>query len=447
MQYILIQISLLFLLILLNGFFSMTEISVIASKQNVLRQLSESGNHKAKKALNMSENPNLLLSTVQIGITLIGLLAGALGGATLSVNLAGVLPNAWDYDLRYSIAFILVIISTTYFTIVIGELVPKRLGMHHPEKIAMAVAPIMGIISRVLRPLVHLLQSSTTFFAKLFRIQDQRVISVSEEEIRSIVEEGVRSGSIEQIEKILMHQILDLGDLKAADIMTPKSQLIWLDIEDSQEHNLELLLKERHSQYPVVQGGFETFLGIISERDFFKSIILDKEQTLEQLVYKPVYAAETMDSLSILDIFRSSGCREIMVVDEYGDIAGLITRKDVLEHIVGEMKEADEEPLLIPQKDGSTLASGMLPLTQLKKFIGYSILPFEEETDFHTLSGFAVSYFGYLPKVGETIDLPPYKLSVQEMDEGIRIKWMVIKKEHHEKNKEKQTTTQNTQNN
>lgn len=432
MNHIAIQIVVLFLLILLNGFFSMAEISVISAKPVLLKQKAEEGDKRADKALEMSEKPNLLLSTVQIGITLIGLLAGALGGSTLAVSLSEMPPFSLLETGSYSAAFILVILLTTYFTIVIGELVPKRLGMHNPERMALIAAPIMDRLSRILRPLVRLLERSTLFFTRFFRIEEDNIKNVSEEEIRSLVEEGVRSGSIENLEKDLVHQILDMGDLQAADIMTPKSQLIWLDAEDSIEHNMDVLMRERHSQYPVVLGGFEEFLGMISERDFFKSLIQNRENFLRELVYKPEFTPETMEALDLLAHFRNTGCRETVVVDEYGDIAGLITRKDILEHIVGEMKESDEEDLVIYQADGTMLASGLLPISQLKKLLQTDELPGEDEYEFHTLSGFMTSVMGKLPKTGDTYLLPPYRLSVEEMTEGIRVDWVAIEREKDE---------------
>jgi putative hemolysin len=436
MNHIAIQVVLLFLLILLNGFFSMTEISIISAKPSLLKQRAADGDKRAKRALEMSERPTLLLSTVQIGITLIGLLAGALGGTSLAVTLSDMRPFNLLESGNYAAAFLLVMLLTTYFTIVIGELVPKRLGMHSPEKIAVIVAPIMDRISHILRPLVRLLEVSTLFFTRFFKIQDHNVKNVSEAEIRSMVEEGVRSGSIEHREELLVHQILDLGDLQAADIMTPKSQLIWLDAEDNLEHNLEILMNERHSQYPVVLGGFEEFLGIISEREFFKSIIRNQDDFLRDLTDKPEFIPETMEALDILSLFKNTGCHESVVVDEYGDIAGLITRKDLLEHIVGEMKEDDEEDLLIYQADGTILASGLLPDSQLKKILGLDPLPGENEYEFHTLSGFMISALGHLPKVGDILSLPSIQLRVEEMADGIKVKWVAIERDINEEKTE-----------
>ena len=443
MTHIAVQIAVLFLLILLNGFFSMTEISIISAKRAILKQKAEQGDRRAERALEMSERPNLLLSTVQIGITLIGLLAGALGGSRLAVSLSQMRPFNLLESGSYTTAFLLVILLTTYFTIVIGELVPKRLGMHNPERVALVVAPIMDRFSHLLRPLVRLLEASTLFFTRFFKIEEQNVKNVSEEEIRSMVEEGVRSGSIEDMEKLLVHQILDLGDLQAADIMTPKSQLVWLDAEDSIEHNLDILMSERHSQYPVVLGGFEEFLGLIAERDFFKATLQDREDFLSDLVYKPEFTPETMEAMDILALFRSTGCRETVVVDEYGDIAGLITRKDLLEHIVGEMKEADEEELVIYQADGRILVSGMLPSSQLKKILRLTRLPGEDEYEFHTLSGFMVSALGYLPETGDTLKLAPWLLRVQDMEEGIKVNWVSIERIEHDK--ETETASQDSE--
>lgn len=443
MNHIAIQVVLLFLLILLNGFFSMTEISIISAKPALLKQRAEEGDKRAQRALEMSERPNLLLSTVQIGITLIGLLAGALGGSSLAVSLSDMRPFNLLESGNYAAAFLLVMLLTTYFTIVIGELVPKRLGMHNPEKVAVVVAPIMDRVSHILRPPVRLLEMSTLFFTRFFKIQEHNVKNVSEEEIRSLVEEGVRSGSIENMEKLLVHQILDLGDLQAADVMTPKSQLVWLDAEDSLEHNLEILMRERHSQYPVVLGGFEEFLGIISERDFFKSMIQNRDNVLRELTYKPEFTPETMEALDILALFKNTGCRESVVVDEYGDIAGLITRKDLLEHIVGEMKEPDEEDLLIYQADGTILASGLLPDSQLKKLLGIDPLPGENEYEFHTLSGFMISALGHLPEVGDILHLPSIRLSVEEMADGITVKWVAIERDTNEE--ETETASEETE--
>lgn len=433
MNRIISQIILLFFLILLNGFFSMTEISIISSKPSILKKKVGEGNKNAQKALEMSEKPTLLLSTVQIGITLIGLLAGALGGSSLAVSLSQIRPFSLLENANYSVAFLLVIILTTYFTIVIGELVPKRLGMHNPERVAIFAAPIMDRLSRLLKPLVRLLERSTHLFTRLFKINEQNISNVSEEEIRSILDEGVRSGSIEDMEKHLVHQILDMGDLQAIDIMTPKSQLVWLDAEDTPEHNLSILMRKRHSQYPVVQGGFEVFLGMVSERDYFKAVVKKQERFLENIIYKPQFTPETMEALNILSLFRTTGCRETVVVDEYGDITGLITRKDLLEHIVGEMKEADEEDLFLHQADGSILASGLLPISQLKKLLHLKQLPGENDYAFHTLSGFMISAFGQLPKTGDSYSLSPYLLRVKEMSDGIKVKWVIIERNTNEK--------------
>lgn len=432
---IVLQILVLFLLILLNGFFSMTEIAVISAKRNTLRIQASEGNKKAEKALHMSEKPNLLLSTIQVGITLIGLLAGAFGGSTLAVSISQALPELGPMSFRYGLSLVLVIGLTTYFTIVIGELVPKRLGMSRPEAIAIAVSSVMDRLGRIMRPLVALLEVSTNFFSRLLRIKERQDLQVSEEEIRSVVEEGLKSGSIETVEKELLHQILDLGDLNAGDIMTPKSQFVWLDIEDDPAQIRSILLEENHAQYPVAKGGFETFLGMVQERDCLKSVIAGEKDVLKDNIYKAVFTSETTDALSILDLFRQTASKEIIVIDEYGEIEGLITKRDLLENIVGHLPEKDETRLIKHRADGRIDLAGVLPVVQLEKLLCLDGLPGQDRYDFRTVSGLLVANLGRFPRPGDSLKLADYLLTVKEVQEGTQVAWATITKEntHHEK--------------
>ncbi len=413
----LISISIVLILIVANGIFAMTEIAIVTSRKARLERIAEDGDKRATYALKLAEEPNQLLSTIQIGITLIGVVTGAFGGAAIASKLAPVIGKI-DVLAEFSsqISMFIVIAITTYLSLIIGELVPKRIGMNNPEKVALSIAKPMYYFSKVGKPLIWVLSKSTEFVLKIFGIKQNKEPDVTEEEITQLIEQGVFSGVVEEIEHEMVEQIFFMGDQRVGDILTPRTYLEWIDLEDSLEENLKIMSTSNHSSFPVGEGSLDNLKGIIHTKNVFTQLIKREDFNLENCVEKALVLPEAMMAFQALEKIKDSGMHQAVVIDEYGGIEGMVTLHDFIENIVGAMPGLnDVDPQIIQRDENSWLADGLISLETFKRYFDIDELE-ELRSESHTLGGYITTYLGDIPKVSDTIQVEDLVLEVVDMD-------------------------------
>ena len=414
------SIVIVLILIVANGIFAMTEIAVVTSKKNRLEKLRDEGNSSAKYALTLAEDPNQLLSTMQIGITLIGVITGAFGGATIAGQLAVYVEQINVLaPFSYELSFIVVVGFSTYLSLIIGELVPKRIGMGNPEKVACAVAKPMFYFSKIGRPLIWFLSKSTEIVLRLLRIKPTKEPNVTEEEISQLIAEGVHSGVVEEIEQDIVEQIFYLGDKRLSDILTPRTKLVCLDLENTFEENMAIIKESHYSKFPVAHGSLDDFQGIIHKKDLLSKIIAGENFSFADCVDDTLVLPEQMKVFRALEILKKSGQHEAIIIDEYGGIEGLVTLHDIMENIVGEMpdKDDEEDPEIIVRDENSWLADGLISIdTFIRYFDLEDFTTFGDRKHFHTLGGYIINKLGYIPKVKDKLQVENLQLEVVDMD-------------------------------
>lgn len=413
------EIIILMVLILANGIFAMTELALVSARVSRLTQLAEEGSNAAKLALRLAEEPTALFSAVQVGITLIGIVTGAFGGATLTGVVAEklqVLP--WIGSHSHGIAFVVVIGCITYFSLIFGELLPKKLAVNHAESVAVSIAYPMYWFSKSISPLVSFLSGSTHLFGNVLGLKERRESTVTEEEVKIIVDQGAESGALEKYEQDMVHRVFRLDDIKASSIMTPRTQLVWIDLTEPLEDNLDLIASSGHSRFPVAKDSLDDFIGVLHSKDILAKQVSGEAWELEILARRPLFVPKSMPGFKLLEMFKEAGLHEAMVLDEYGGVVGMITLHDLLEEIIGDMPQIDEDedPQIIQRADGSWLLDGMLAVDEFKKMFGFKELPEEDRDDFHTLGGFVISYLGYIPAAAEGFEWGGLKFEVMDMD-------------------------------
>ena len=411
-----IEIAIVAGLILLNGVFAMSELAVVSSSKHLLRTMAERGHPGASAAVQLAEDPGRFLSTVQIGITLIGIVAGAFSGATLGGTLAEFLfgigvPGALASALGYGG----VVAIITYLSVVVGELVPKQFALRQPEAIACRVARPMAILSRVAAPVVWLLDASTRLIFRLLGLSESGDDQVTEEEIKSMVAEAAETGVIERDEKRMIAGVLRLSDRRARGIMTPRTDVEMIDLDDDFDTIRSELAHTRHSRIPVSSGELDNIIGVLVVRDFLTAQPED-HAGLRRLLHKPMVVPDTMGALDVLDVLRRADFPLALVLDEYGHLEGIVTPSDLLEAIAGvfrsdlEEGEADEA---VQRDDGSWLLAGSLTADDLADRLGL-LLP--EKRDYQTLAGFVIDRLQHLPTTGEALETDGWRLEIIDMD-------------------------------
>lgn len=409
----------------------MTEIAIVTSKKNRFEKFEEEGNKRAKFALLLANNPNQLLSTIQIGITLIGLVTGAFGGAKIASQLAEYLkglPALAPY--AYEISMIVVIGLSTYLSLIIGELVPKRVAMSNPEKVSMVVAKPMYYFSKIGKPLIWALSKSTELMLRLLGIKPNNQPQVTEEEIAQLIEQGVYSGVVEEIEQDMVEQIFYLGDKRLGDILTPRTQIIWIDVEKPFDENLSKIIESNYSRFPAGKGSLDNFLGIIHTKDVLAKIAENKPFELSECVRDTLVLPEPMKVFQALEAIKKSGQHEAIVIDEYGGIEGYVTMHDFIENIVGDLPQDadDEEPKITERTENTWLADGLVPLDTFARYFDMEDDSWlREVSNIHTLGGFITMSLGDIPRVGDTIQLGDYLLEIVDMDH-VRVDKVLITK-------------------
>lgn len=419
---------LIILLIIANGVFSMSELAILSARKVRLEQWAREGNVRARASLRLISSPNNFLSTVQIGITLIGILSGALGGATVAKTLKTLLDKV-EFVQPYSdtVSFVIVVGIITYLSLVVGELVPKRLAMSNAEQIACAVAPPMRFLSTVGKPVVYLLSISTEALLSVMGIQAREEMQVTEEEIKVMIAQGAESGMFEEAEQDMVERVFRLGDRPIKALMTPRTEIDWLDIDAPFDETQREVLESGHSRFPVARENLDDCLGIVDIREFLNASLRGQPIDLLKVSSPPLYVAETASALSVLEQFKQSGDRVAMVTDEYGGVEGLVTLTDLLEAIVGDLPSSDRQgdPDAMQREDGSWLIDGMISSDRLKELLEVEELPYEEERNYHTLGGLMMTYLRHIPAVGEHFAWKHIRFEVVDMD-GNRVDKVLI---------------------
>jgi len=419
MNEILIEFGVILVLLVVNGVFAMTEIAVVSARKPRLRRLADQGNGKAKIALELAESPNRFLSTVQIGITLVGIFAGAFGGATLAAKLAEPIGKV-SFLAHYAdkIAFGIVVAVITYFSLVIGELVPKRFGLSNPEGIAMMVARPMNWLSKFAGPLVSFLSVSTEALLRLLGFKPEKEVTVSEEEVRVMMQEGVRAGAFNKVESQIVHSALELDQLPVREIMTPRPKVIWLNQEDPHDQVWHKIVVSGHSHFPVYQGNRDNTVGVVSVKAIYANLAAGAGVKLKELMIPPLIVPESQTVLQLVETFKQSGKHIALVTDEFGSIVGLVTLNDVMEAVVGEFPSQGEraKPEAKKRADGSWLIDAMIDLEAVEKALPNFKFDGDAYTEYQTLAGFVVKALGHVPKEGETFESQGYVFEILDMD-------------------------------
>jgi putative hemolysin len=422
-----LQLLFVVLLIIVNGFFAMAEIALVASRKARLQPLAEAGNPGAQAALELKADPSRLLSTVQIGVTVIAILSGTFGEATLGEALERQLESYEGFVARYAhvVSMAVVVIAISYFSLILGELVPKRIALAHTEPIAAALARIMRAIARAGAPIEWFLSASTNLVLRLLPIRKPRAAPVTDEEISFMLREGVATGHIPEAETAIVEMALRLGDRRASAVMTPRTQVESLDLDDSEEENRRKIRESAYSRFPVVQGGSQQVLGIVHAKDLLIAALAGRPFDLRAATRPPLYLPNTVTALRVLEAFKTSGEPMALIVDEYGDLEGLVTQSDILEALVGDITgSADADQRVVRREDGTYLIDGMVGLDELRQALGISHLP-GEDADFHTLGGYVMARLNRVPMVADRITAAGYRFEVVKMD-GRRVDRVLV---------------------
>jgi putative hemolysin len=411
--------ALLVLLILLNGAFAMSEMALTAARKTRLQLLVDSGQSGAQAALDLHENPTKFLSVVQIGITSIGVLNGIVGEAAFAEPLSTWLQREFEMDERWaSLASTgLVVVVITFLTIIFGELVPKRIGQLYPETVARLVAPPMEWLSILARPFVKLLGFFTEGTLRLLGIQGGSSRGVTEEEIAAQLEEGLDAGVIEAQEHQMVRNVFRLDERQIGSMMIPRADVVWLDALAPVDDVMRMLAVAEHSRYPVCKGGLDDVVGVVSSQDLLRQVARGLPLNLMQGVAAPVFVPETQSGMELLEHFRETTAELVFVVDEYGEIQGVITVRDVLEAITGEFTTpSDQDSWAIQREDGSWLIDGLIPVPELKDRLALKSLPEEERGRYNTMAGMIMLLLGRLPRTTDSVEWEGWRFEVVDLD-------------------------------
>lgn len=417
-------------LVALNAFFALSEMALVTARKSRLRQMAETS-AGARKALALAEHPDNLLSTVQIGITLIGVLTGVFGGEAIGLLIAdwlhGLLPGAREYARPLGIGAAVGLITAG--TVIFGELIPKRLALTNAEAIASVVALPLQALATAAKPVVFTLGAINRLVLRLLGIRDDARNAITEEEIRLLVSEGHEQGLIDDDERKMMHRVLRLGDRSAESLMTPRTRIAWLDVSESFEENLAAMRDTPFSRYPVYRGSDADVVGVLE----IKSLIdrLDaREFELFSHLREALFVSESTPALKLLEILREEQQSLALVVNEYGDITGMVTINDVMEAVIGRTSSgdgADATPLVVVRDDGSLLVDGSLTTESLRELLGGGALPDEDEHEFHTAAGMTIARFGRIPNAGEHFDWNGWRIEVVDLD-GPRVDKLLVQR-------------------
>ena len=416
------ELILLLTLILLNGVFAMSEIALIAARKARLQRMSADGDPGATAALRLGETPTDFLSTIQIGITSIGILNGIVGQAAFADPLSDWLQSVGLEDPWHDyLATALVVVIVTYLTIVLGELAPKRLGQIGAEAVARRVARPMEWLAAASRPFVELLSGSTDMVLRVFGVKPGTVPKVTQEEINALLEEGSDAGVIEQQEHAMVRNVFRLDDRQIASLMVPRGEVACLDATLPLEENLQRIEEEAHTRYPVVRGGLHDIVGVVNARQLLLHALRGETPDLTTSMEPAAFMPETLTGMELLENFRATGAELAFVIDEYGEVLGIVTPQDVMEAITGEFKpQRLEDAWALQREDGSWLLDGLIPIPELKDRLELATVPEEERQRYHTLAGMLMLLLGRLPHTGDRVRWEDWSFEIVDID-GKRI--------------------------
>ena len=422
-----LEIVIILLLIVANGVFAMSEISVVASRKVRLQQRAEQGDHRAKLALDLAHEPEQFLSTVQVGITLVGVLAGAYGGATLAEPLAATLaafPLVAPYAQGAALA--LVVAGITVLSIIIGELVPKSIGLRYPESIASWVARPMMLLSRVGGPLVHVLTASTNFIMRLAGFKPISGPSLTEDEIRAVISEGAESGVLEPAEESIVQRVFQLGDQRVAAIMTPRVDIEWVDVEITTEELRQFLTSHTHTEFVVCEGNLDRVLGTVRAAELLPAVLRGGAFDLRALLREPLFVPDSMAAFKLLEAFRSSHRHLALVLDEFGAVEGLVSVTDLLEGLVGALPghESEAQGAFVQRDANSWLVEGSAAIDEVAEKFELET-PAEEAGAYHTIAGFVMARLGRVPRTADAFEYASLRFEVVDMD-GRRVDKVMV---------------------
>jgi putative hemolysin len=418
-------------LIILNGIFSMSEIALVSSRKARLEMLAKKGRTSARKALRLTREPDRFLSAIQTGITLIGILTGLFSGEAFAGDLAGVflsyVPASEPY--AYVISKLIIVVIVTYLTLVLGELVPKRIGMSFPEQVAMLVAGPMRLLSKITAPFVWILSKSTKAVVALIGLNRVGEYNkVTEEEIKAIVHEGYEGGEVQEVEQDIVERVFHLGDRTVGSIMTHRSDLVWIEMSDSVEKIREKVKANLYNTYPVASGKFDNIKGVIFLKDLFGNID-SPEFSLPGILRPAQFIQENMSVYRALEQFRRAYVKYGIVTDEFGSVQGIVTLKDIINALIGEVHEIDDEPEIVRRADGSILVDGQYSFYSFLEYFDLEYL--YEENDYNTLSGLILEILERVPKTGDTFSWMNFDFEIVDMD-GARIDKVLVRKKQEE---------------
>ncbi|RAM48547.1 MAG: hypothetical protein C6Y22_27355 [Hapalosiphonaceae cyanobacterium JJU2] len=426
------EILLVLLLIFANALFVMSELAIVSARKVRLQQMAERGDQKARVALELASSPNQFLATVQVGITLLAILSGAFGESVISKRLVPIfssIPFLAPYkDATASVTAVLII---TYLTLIIGELVPKRVALNHPEPIASVVAIPMKLLATIGSPIVHLLSISTDTVLRILGIRPSTEPQVTEEEIRVLIEQGTEEGTFEEAEQDMVERVFRLGDRPVSSFMTPRPDIVWLDLDDSATENRQKVIENGYSRYPVCQGGLDNVLGIIAVTDLLARSLCGEQLDLTVGLRKAEFVPESTRGLKVLELFKQTATHMALVVDEYGVIQGLVTLNDVMIEIVGDVPTADEleNPQAVQRDDGSWLLDGMLSVEEFFEMFDLEEYLKIHQRNYQTLGGFVITHLGRIPAAADHFEWQGMRFEVMDMDGNRVDKVLVIPKQ------------------
>ena len=419
-----IELLIILLLTLLNGVLALTETAFISARKARLLQMAEDGNQAAQTTLTLSDNPTTMLSTIQIGITLIGVLAGAFGGATVAAGIADGLREvpalAPHAD---SLGFAMVVLFTTYLSVVLGELIPKRLALLNPETVAVRLVPPLYAISHAMTPVVRALSLSTEGLLWLIGVRASGEPPVSEQEIETMMRQGVEAGVFETAEQQMVAGMFSLGDQRVDTVMTPRTEIVWLDLDDPHEVNVSKVVEGRFSRLPVGRGDLDHVVGVVRAKDLLARVLSGQALDLEACLRQPIYVPESATAALTLEQFKETGLQMALVLDEHGGIAGLVTLLDLTAEIVGDIGE----PQAVQRDDGSWLLDGLLPVDEVQALLALAELPGAETGAYRTLGGLMMTMLGRIPAAADAIDWNGWRFEVMDMD-GRRVDKVLVQR-------------------
>lgn len=422
------EIVIVVLLILTNGLFSMSEMAIVSARKHRLQQKAADGNKGAARALELAENPNRFFSTVQIGITLIGILSGAFGGATIAEQI-GLEVNKVPWLAPYSegIGVGIVVIVITYFSLVLGELVPKRLALNNAEKIAAAISPLMQTLSKITTPIVALLSGSTNLVLRFLGVRPSTDPEVTEEDLRSMLDQGTENGIFEESEQNMVERIFRLSDRSVSALMTPRTEIIFLDVDASHQEIHQKISRYPFSRFPVIKDTTDNIIGIAQSRDLLLQRVEGPYFNVQAVLQQPLFIPESTPALDVLESFRTTGVELAVIIDEYGGVLGLVSMNDIIEAIVGDVFSplGKQEAEAIRREDGSWLFDGMIQIDELKDYLDVDELPDEEEGNYETLSGLMMAQLGRVPVSGDHFEWEKLHFEVVDMD-GRRVDKVLV---------------------